>query len=49
MHPSDLTPVDLADLLNAASRQDRGLSREGPNLEMRSELADYLGCSIPTL
>ena len=44
MHPRDLTPVELADLLDAAYRQDRGLTRDGPALELRSELADYLGC-----
>ncbi|THF68330.1 hypothetical protein E7T06_16835 [Deinococcus sp. Arct2-2] len=44
MHPRDLTPVELADLLDAAHRQDRGLSREGPDLELRGELADFLGC-----
>ncbi|UQN04877.1 hypothetical protein [Deinococcus sp. QL22] len=44
MHPRDLTPVELADLLDAAYRQDRGLTREGPDLELRVELADYLGC-----
>lgn len=44
MHPRDLTPVELADLLDAAYRQDRGLSWEGPDLKLRAELADFLGC-----
>ncbi|WP_371827253.1 hypothetical protein [Deinococcus sp. QL22] len=44
MHPRDLTPVELADLLDAAYRQDRGLTREGPDLELRMEPADFLGC-----
>jgi hypothetical protein len=44
MHPRDLTPIELADLLDAAYRQDRGLSREGPAPELRVELADFLGC-----
>ena len=44
MHPRDLTPVEIADLFDAAYRQDRGLTREGLNLEVRLELADYLGC-----
>ncbi|MFB9991156.1 hypothetical protein ACFFLM_04045 [Deinococcus oregonensis] len=46
MHPRDLTPVELADLLDAAYRQDRGLSREEPNLVTRVELADFLGCPL---
>ncbi|WP_019011624.1 hypothetical protein [Deinococcus aquatilis] len=44
MHPRDLTAVELADLLDAAYRQDRGLTREGPDPEVRMELADLLGC-----
>ncbi|MFB9991205.1 hypothetical protein ACFFLM_04310 [Deinococcus oregonensis] len=44
MHPRDLTAVELADLLDAAYRQDRSLSREGPDLVTRVELADFLGC-----
>ncbi|UQN06256.1 hypothetical protein [Deinococcus sp. QL22] len=44
MHPPDLTPVEIADLLDAAYRQDRGLTHDGPDLTVRLELADYLGC-----
>ncbi|MFB9990482.1 hypothetical protein ACFFLM_00550 [Deinococcus oregonensis] len=44
MHQRDLTPVELADLLDAAYRQDRGLGGEGLGLPERVELADFLGC-----
>lgn len=44
MHPRQLTPVELADLLDAAYRQDRGLDGFGLDLAERVELADFLGC-----
>jgi hypothetical protein len=43
MHPRDLTPVKLADLLDAAYRHDRGLSSEEVDWNQRGELADFLG------
>lgn len=44
MHPRDLTPIEIADLLDAMYRQDLGERGDGPDLATRSELADYLGC-----
>jgi hypothetical protein len=44
MHPRDLTPVEMADLLDDAYREDRGLGTAGPDPVTRLELADYLGC-----
>ena len=44
MHLRDLTPVQLADLLDDAYREDRGLGNAGPDPVTRLELADYLGC-----
>ena len=43
MHPRDLTPVEIADLLDAAYREDRGLGDGGPDTATRLELASYLG------
>jgi len=43
MHPHDLTPVERADLLDDAYREDRGLGTVGPDLVTRLELAEYLG------
>ncbi|MBB5234505.1 hypothetical protein [Deinococcus budaensis] len=44
MRPADLTPIEIADLLDAAYRQDLGLQDGGPDPEKRAALADYLGC-----
>ena len=44
MHPRDLTPVEMADLLDDAYREDRGLGTAGLDPVTRLELADYLGC-----
>ena len=44
MQPRDLTPVEMADLLDDAYREDRGLGTAGPDPVTRLELADYLGC-----
>ncbi|MFB9994062.1 hypothetical protein ACFFLM_19065 [Deinococcus oregonensis] len=44
MHPRALTPIELADLLDAAYRQDRGLGGEGLALPERVDLAGFLGC-----
>lgn len=43
MNPSDLTAVEIADLLDAAYREDRGLGNDGPDAETRLELARHLG------
>ncbi|UQN10125.1 hypothetical protein [Deinococcus sp. QL22] len=44
MHPRDLTPAELADLLDDAYREDRGLGTAGLEAKVRLELADHLGC-----
>ncbi|MFB9995467.1 hypothetical protein ACFFLM_26400 [Deinococcus oregonensis] len=44
MHPRDLSPIELADLLDAAYRQDRGWAEGGVGWMERGELANYLGC-----
>jgi hypothetical protein len=44
MHPRDLSPIELADLLDDAYREDRKLGTNGPDPAVRLELADFLGC-----
>lgn len=44
MRPVELTPVEIADLLDAVYRHDRGGDGIGLLLEERTVLADYLGC-----
>ncbi|UBV45017.1 hypothetical protein LAJ19_17980 (plasmid) [Deinococcus taeanensis] len=39
-----LTPVEIADLLDAAYRADHGSARNAPIPETRAYLADLLGC-----
>ncbi|SMB81666.1 hypothetical protein [Deinococcus hopiensis] len=43
MRPADLTPTEMAELLDAAYRDDRGLEGEGLEPEDRQALAAYLG------
>lgn len=44
MRPTDLSVIEIADLLNAAYREDRRLAGDGPGGPERLVLADYLGC-----
>lgn len=44
MHPDTLTPIEIADLLDAAYRADRGEDVDAPSQIERTALADYLGC-----
>lgn len=44
MRPAELTPIEIADLLDAAYRHDQGLADDGPDPETRRALADDLGC-----
>lgn len=44
MHPAELSHDQIADLLDAAFRQDQGAADEGPDPAARRALADYLGC-----
>ena len=39
-----LTPVEIADLLDAAWRADQGEDVQGPGPLTRTYLADWLGC-----
>lgn len=45
MDVRDLTAVEIADLLDAAWRADQGEDAGGPDVEVRSALADRLGCN----
>lgn len=44
MHPADLTPVEIADLLARMYGADHGGQDDAPGQQQRTELADYLGC-----
>lgn len=44
MDVRDLTAVEIADLLDAAWREDQGEAVSGPDQETRTYLADRLGC-----
>lgn len=44
MNVRDLSPVELADLLDAAWRADQGEAVSGPDGDTRTSLADRLGC-----
>lgn len=44
MNVRDLTPVEIADLLDAAWRADQGQPLDDPDPLTRAALADRLGC-----
>lgn len=44
MNVRDLTPVELANLVEAAYRADQGEGVEAPDLDVRVVLADRLDC-----
>ncbi|WP_189065945.1 hypothetical protein [Deinococcus seoulensis] len=44
MDVRDLTPVEIADLLDTAWRADQGEDADGPDVQTRAEIADRLGC-----
>ena len=44
MNVRDLTPVEIADLLDAAWLADLGSGKDGPDAAIRAALADRLGC-----
>ncbi|WP_189070549.1 hypothetical protein [Deinococcus radiotolerans] len=44
MDVRDLTPVEIADLLDAAYLADQGEPGDAPDPATRAELADRLGC-----
>ena len=44
MDVRDLTPIEIANLLDAAYRTDQGEVADGPDAATRSDLADRLGC-----
>ncbi|MXV21805.1 hypothetical protein [Deinococcus xianganensis] len=45
MDVRDLTAVEIADLLDAAWREDQGEAVRGPDQETSMSLADRLGCN----
>lgn len=45
MQPSELSSVEIADLLNTAFLHDRGDAEDNITDDERTALADYLGCN----
>lgn len=45
MNPSELSPPEIADLINIAFLHDRGDTDTNISEEERTALADYLGCN----